>query len=162
MEPNPYAPPKTPVVDTTDGEVTAASSPLYTVHQITVATFLGSGIAGAWLVASNFNAVDQPIKARRWIWIGIAATVALIGISFVLPDWVPGFILPLAFTFGARAVATTEFGWILRDHERVGGDLRSWWKVVGIILLVFAIIFAVAFAVMLAYQLTIAGVSHPQ
>ncbi len=162
MESNPYAPPKAPVVATTDGEVAAASGPLYTVHQITVATFLGSGIAGAWLAASNFNAVDQPIKARRWIWIGIAATVAMLGISFVLPDRIPGFILPLAFAFGARAVATTEFGWILRDHERVGGDIRSWWKVVGICLLVCAIIFSIAFGAMLAYELTTGGVSSQQ
>ena len=159
MDSNPYAPPKAPVVDTADGEVTAASRPLFTVHQITVATFFGSGIAGAWLAASNFNAVNQPTKARRWIWIGIAATVVMLAISFALPDRVPGFILPLAFAFGARAVATTEFGWILRDHEKASGDLRSWWKVVGICLVVCAIIFAVAFAVVLAYELTNAGVS---
>jgi hypothetical protein len=159
MDSNPYAPPKAAVVATTDGEVTEASGPLYTVHQITVATFLGSGIAGAWLAASNFNAVDQPIKARRWIWIGIAATVALLAISFVLPDRFPNFILPLAFAFGARSVATTEFGWILRDHEKMGGDLRSWWKVVGIALLVCAILLAAAFAVMVVYELATGGIS---
>jgi O-antigen/teichoic acid export membrane protein len=152
MDSNPYAPPKAPVVDAVDDEVSAASSPLFTIHQITVATFLGSGIAGAWLAASNFNAVNQPTKARKWIWIGIAATIAMLGISFLLPDRFPNFILPLAFAFGARAIATTEFGWILRDHEKAGGDLRSWWKAVGITLLVCAIVFAVAFAVMLAYQ----------
>jgi hypothetical protein len=159
MESNPYAPPKAPVVDSTDGEVTAASGPLYTVHQITVATFFGSGIAGGWLAAANFNAVDQPIKARRWIWIGIAATLAMLGIAFVLPDRFPGIVLPLAFTFGARAIATTEFGWILRDHEKVGGDVRSWWKVVGICIVASAIVFAVAFAVTFAYDLATRGIS---
>jgi hypothetical protein len=162
MDSNPYAPPKAPVVDSTDGEVTAASGPLYTVHQITVATFFGSGIGGAWLAAANFNAVDQPIKARRWIWIGIAATIVTLCISFMLPDRFPGFILPLALAFGARAIATTEFGWILRDHEKVGGDVRSWWKVVGVVLVVCAILFAVAFAVMLAYDLTTGGISGRQ
>jgi hypothetical protein len=133
--------------------VAAASSPLFTIHQITLATFLGSGIAGAWLAASNFNAVDQPIKARRWIWIGIAVTIAMLGVSLLLPDRFPGFILPLALAFGARALATTEFGWILRDHEKVGGDLRSWWKVIGIVIVVCMIIFAIAFAGALAFEL---------
>jgi hypothetical protein len=162
MDSNPYAPPKAPVVDPADGEVTAASRPLYSVGQITVATFIGSGIAGAWLGASNFNAVSQPTKARRWFWIGIAATVVMLGISFMLPDRFPGFILPLALAFGARAVATTEFGWILRDHEKVGGDIRSWWKVVGICLLVCAIIFAAAFGVMVVYELATGDLSAEQ
>ena len=65
----------------------------------------------------------------------------------------------LPLPFAARAVATTEFGWILRDHEKVGGDVRSWWKVVGVVLVVCAILFATAFAAVLVYDLTTGGIS---
>lgn len=158
MENNPYAPPKASVVDAADGDATAASAPLYNIHQITVATFLGSGLAGAWLAASNFKAVGQPNKARRWIWIGIAVTVVTLVVSYFLPDRFPSIVLPLALAFGARAAATTEFGWILRDHERASGDIRSWWKVVGISLLVCVILLAIVFTVGFVIELTTGGI----
>lgn len=159
METNPYAPPKSAVVDPTDGEATAASAPLYTVNQITVATFLGSALAGAWLAAANFKAVNQPIKARRWLWIGIAVMIASLVISFLLPDRFPSIVLPLALMFGARAAATTEFGWILRDHERAGGDVRSWWRVIGISLLVCMILLVIVFTAVFLFELARGGIA---
>lgn len=161
MENNPYAPPKARVDEAApvDGEVVAASTPLYTVHQITVAAFLGSAVAAGWLAASNLKAVGQPIKARRWLWISIAVTIVILGVSMVLPDRFPSIVIPLAIAFGARAAATTEFGWILRDHERAGGDIRSWWKVVGISLLVCAILVAIMVTVLFLYELATVGVS---
>jgi hypothetical protein len=160
-ENNPYAPPKAPVLDhaSSDSEPTAASAPLYTTTQMAVAAFLGSALAGAWLAAANFNAVGQPLKARRTLWLGAGAAIVTIAFAFVLPENFPNSILPLAVAFGVRGIAETYFAQLLREHKQVGGALRSWWRVVGISLLTAAVVFVVVAAVFVIYGVAVGDVS---
>ena len=88
MEHNPYAPPKTSV------EVSAPQSSrtgttagrLYSQVQISVCTFLGTPLAGGWLMAANYRQLAQHARATQALWWGIAGAVALMGISLLLPE----------------------------------------------------------------------------
>jgi hypothetical protein len=134
MTRNPYKPPDAPVerAAEADGDPTTASMPLYTTTQMAVGAFLGTAMAGAWFAAANFRAVDQPGRARSCLWLGLAATLVTFAIAFALPDGFPNSVLPLAVAIGVRGLAEPRFAAILREHQQSGGDLRSWWRVVGI------------------------------
>jgi disulfide bond formation protein DsbB len=155
MNHNPYSPPKTAVADpvATDGEESPASGPLYSVNQITLAAFLGTAVAAGWLAASNFRSIDQPNKARQWLWIGIGVGALTMILAFLVPDNFPSSIIAIIVTVGARAVAQKQFNYVLHYHERAGGDIRSWWRVVGISLLACAIFVLAVILVLLVYEL---------
>jgi hypothetical protein len=146
MENNPYAPPKAPVSDfaVVDGPVTRAALPLYSPTQIAVATFISTVIAGAWLAASDYKAIGQPLKARRTLWWGAGATIVTLLLALVVPDSVPSLFPPLLIAAIVRAVAEKQLGDIHQAHLKAGGAQRSWWRVVGVALLVLAVIFMVS------------------
>jgi hypothetical protein len=154
MEGNPYAPPKAPVVVTeSDGDSVAAATPLYTTWQMALAAFLGSPVAGAWLLAADLKALGQPVKARRTLWWGVLATIVSLGLAFVLPDKFPNSVIPLAGVFLVRAYGEQLLGGLLKAHEQADGALRSWWRVVGIGLLSAVIVLTVlAIAVFTFYM----------
>jgi hypothetical protein len=155
MDQNPYAPPKAPVADRVmgDGKPVASVVPLYTPNQVAVATFLASALAGAWLVAANFRAVGQPIRARHSLWIGIGVTIATVLFGLVLPERFPNIVLPLGVAAGVRALVERHFAAMLAEHAATGGELRSWWRVVGISALIIAVLGAVAFLGVFGYYI---------
>lgn len=147
---NPYAPPQSPV-EVPDGPPTVATAPLYTVGQLTLAAFLGSIFASAWLAWSNFKALGQPQKARQVLWWGAIAAVVGLGIAMILPDAVPNIAMPLATVFLVRGLAIRHFERILVDHFKAGGTKRSWWPVVGIGILSAVLLVAFGMLVMAAW-----------
>jgi hypothetical protein len=157
MEPNPYAPPKAAVSD-----IDAASAPslgfpvsggLYTQTQHFVAAFIGTPIAAALLAASNYRRLARDRDARDITVWGVAATVVLFAIAFVLPDNFPNAVLPLAYSFGVRAFAGVRFGGVVNAHRAAGGRPAPWWRVLAVsfssLIVVVAILFGAGFA--LAY-----------
>jgi hypothetical protein len=157
MEQNPYAPPKAPVSDVTtgDGRPVASEVPLYSPNQVGVAAFLASAFAGAWLMAANFRALGQPVKARNALWAGLGATILTIALGFILPDKFPNVVLPLGVTFAIRAMAERYFTAELKEHLDAGGEQRSWWRVVGISLLIVTVLFGVALLGVFGYYLVV-------
>jgi len=140
---NPYAPPKAPV-EQADGAPGVATEPLYTVGQMMLATFLGSVFAGAWLAASNFAAIGQPVKARQTRGWGVAGTAVTVLLALFLPDKFPNFVIPVATIFLVRALALRHFETVLREHFEHGGAQRSWWRAVGIGFLCLLVLMLVA------------------
>jgi hypothetical protein len=157
MEPNPYAPPKAPVADVDASSASVLTLPvpggLYTATQHFVAAFIGSPIAAALVAASNYRRLARDREARDVIVWGLAATVVMLGIAFVLPDNFPNSALPLAYSFGVRALADIRFGGVVKAHRAAGGTPASWWRLLAIsfssLLVVGAILFGAVFA--LAY-----------
>jgi hypothetical protein len=147
---NPYAPPKSSVDDPaapTRWPQRTASGPLYSPTQIAVAAFLGSPFAGAWFIAANYRALESPRMARKIILTGVIATVALLGIAFVLPDRFPHYLLPMVLAFACRAYAEAMFAATLKQHLSAGGSTGSWWRVVGISLLIVSVLVIIMVAV---------------
>ena len=100
MTHNPYAPPEAPVEGpaavATDAVTVVASGPLYSATQIAVAAFIGTPIAAAWFGRANFKALAEPRKGLQTIYWGLAATIAVTALAFMLPDSTPNLIVPLA------------------------------------------------------------------
>jgi len=116
---------------------------LFTQKQVTVASFLGTPVAGGLLMAHNANATGQKNK-DRYLYISVAATVLLFAVAAVLPERKPGnYILPLCAAFA--------MGYWYRQAQ---GDLNvrfpesshaSWWWALGIALIFAIIIIAAVF-----------------
>lgn len=149
MEQNPYAPPKAVVSDVDTRGASASGFPvpggLYTAQQHFVASFLGSPFAAALIAAANYRKLRRDRDARNIIVWGIVATAALLGVAYALPDRFPSWVLPLAYSFGARGLAQMKFGGVLSEHQAAGGKPASWWRLIGISLLALIVLAAVIF-----------------
>lgn len=137
MNHNPYSPP-TARVDDSAGSASAAgtSGPLYSPRQLAIAAFLGSPLAAAWFAAANFKALAQPAQARLILYWGVGLLAVVTIVSFLLPDGVPNSVLPIAYSMGVYYSAKNRFEEAVRLHLASGGKLGSWWRVVGVSLLV--------------------------
>jgi hypothetical protein len=124
---------------------------VYSIQQISLATFLGSPLAGCWLLSLNYRKFGRPTHAMLSLVGGILATVALLPIAFVLPKWFPNIILPVAYSFGMRMVAERLQGSLLAGHTDADGQFGSWWTVVGISLLSFVIFAGLVVAALLLF-----------
>jgi hypothetical protein len=155
MSHNPYTPP-TAHVDDLAGSASAAgaSGPLYSPRQLAIAAFLGSPLAAAWFAAANFKALAQPIKARQTLYWGVGLLVVVTIVSFLLPDGVPNSVLPIAYSIGVYTAAKQRFEETVRLHLAAGGKLGSWWRVVGVSLLVSLVLVVVLVAVVFAVAST--------
>ena len=156
MEQNPYAPPKATVADVDTASATAPGFPvpggLYTSGQHFVASFIGSPVAAALIAASNYRKLGRDRDARNVIVWGLVATAVLLGIAFVLPDGFPNSVLPLAYSFGARALAHTVFGDAVSANRAAGGKSGSWWRLVGMSVLALVVLGAMIFGAAFAFS----------
>jgi hypothetical protein len=114
-----------------------------------LAAFLGSPMAAAWFMSSNYRALAQPLEAQRALLFGVAATLAAMVIAFMLPEGLPNTIFVIIYTVATHALARSMFGNALAEHAAAGGALGSTWRVVGVSLLVLLAVLAVLFAVLL-------------
>lgn len=110
----------------------AAPYKLYSPGQVAGATFFGGPIAGAWLMATNFQNLGAP-SARRtalvWGWLG---TIALCVLVFFLPERFPNAAIPISCTLGLYQFAKKLQGEAFGNHVAAGGRHYSGWRVVGI------------------------------
>jgi len=136
MERNPYAPPKTKLTEAEADGSSLPSFPIeskpFTPRQHFVAAFLGAPIAAAWLAALNYRALARPQDARQVVIWGTVATLVVFGIAVVLPEDFPNAVLPLAYCVVVLTLAKQRFGDLVDAHRAAGGEIASWWRVVGI------------------------------
>jgi hypothetical protein len=129
---------------------TVPGSKLFSVGQITLATFFGAPVAGCLLLAQNYRALGKDSAALQSLVIGIASTILLIAIFSCLPDSVPGKGVALGSCIGMRQVVAQLQGSIIDNHLKAGGRKGSWWIAfavgVGCSVAVLGLIFAIAIA----------------
>ncbi len=144
MDRNPYSPPAAPVADI------ASAGTLYSPRQIYVASFLGSPIAAAWFIHRNFMTLGNESRALRTLWLGFAATVAVVIAGFYLPNHFPNVLLPIVYSYAIYQYALLLFKSAYSTHLSGGGRKGSWWMVIGVSLLAALILMGIAFATALA------------
>jgi hypothetical protein len=104
----------------------AAGARLFSDGQIVFATFLGAPLAGCLLLASNYRKLADHDHARASVLWGVAATAALLIISFFLPENFPGAALPIGYCVGMRQIALRLQGRAIAHHLAAGGLKGSW------------------------------------
>jgi ABC-type transport system involved in multi-copper enzyme maturation permease subunit len=120
---------------------------LYSSGQITLATFLGMPIAGAWLMARNYQALGVDAFAQA-VTFGIIGTLVVLVLAVVLPESTPNVLLPIVYTFIVQAIARAKQGVSFQAHIANGGLKHSTWRVTGIGLVFLAAVVLVFVAVL--------------
>jgi len=130
-------------------ESTIYRSSIYNTKQIRLGTFLGGPLVAGYLIAANFNAFNEPGKARN-TWIGsILFTILLFGILFITPTSgkLPQVVFPLIYSWAAYGLAQQFQGKNINAYINSGEAIFSWWRLVGVSLLGCAITVILLFGV---------------
>ena len=93
----------------------------------------------------------------RTLGFGFAATVAVAGAGFYLPNRFPNVVLPLAYSFAIYQYALFLFKDTYNKHLAGGGRKGSWWMVIGVSLFALLTFIGVAFAIAFAVPSLFAG-----
>jgi hypothetical protein len=150
MEPtpqSPYAPPSS-VVGDCDPKAKSPNPKLYTPAQIRVGSFLGGPIAAAYLLRSNFRALDRGPEARTTVVCGVAFVACLMALLPFVPDRFPNYVIPLLYSIAAGFVADK---WQLRKQAILDSgkyQIQSNWRVFGM-----ALLFMIAFMLIIVLEI---------
>ncbi|QQP95290.1 hypothetical protein [Lysobacter enzymogenes] len=129
---NPYEAPASFAVDAQRD----TTRPLFRTGAIYIATFMGSTLAGGWVLAMNHEALGQPGLARKARWSGLVASLALMALSFLLPWQIPGvaYLVPQLLAV-SQWLKKTPQGDAIAVRLAAGLPMRSNWAAAGIGLL---------------------------
>lgn len=123
----------------------------YTPGQVALACFLGSPLAGCWLMSRTYRAAGEKKKETAAIICGFVGTAVLIGIGELLPENFPNAPLPLATTVGLFHCAKHLQRETIARCEAAGGTKGSWWTTAGVGLLGLVILSAGIAAVIFSF-----------
>jgi hypothetical protein len=139
--------------------VAAPEYTLFDANAVTLATFFGTPVAGAVLMAVNDRRIGQPGRAATGVILGIVVT----GLSILLGYSVPAAastVLALVMVIAMRRIATAVQGTAVQNHLLRGGRAGSKWVAFGVAVACLAGIFAVTFLVI--YLSTAGNRSEPK
>lgn len=128
-----------------------SGSKLYSVGQITLATYLGAPLAGCLLLAHNYRVLGKSDDVWPLLVLGVASMVLLVIIAFLLPENFPHKVLPIAYTSGIYYFARQWEGDAINNHLKAGSRKGSWVATIAVgigcavILLGLFVAFALAF-----------------
>lgn len=146
LAPNPYAPPESQVVGLPNIPTSIPlTTALYSPGHVALATFLGTPLAGAAVLALNEERLGRRNAALVTILLGAIGTAVILGIAFVLPDNIPASPFNLLQFVTLVIIARHRQGELVKRHYAAGGKKASAWSALGISLLttVIAVIFAI-------------------
>jgi hypothetical protein len=146
MNSDAYKPPEARLTDRRSGD-----GKLYSSGQVGGAAFLGGPLAGCWLMAANYSEFGN--DSARWqmlIW-GVLGTLAVLGVSFLLPTRLPNALLPAVYAYTLSELADRLQGTQFDQHLAAGGRKHSSWRVVGVsvVCLVVVVAMSIPFVVFL-------------
>lgn len=139
---NPF---QTPTAALQDGPAVATGEPLYRLAAVGIATFFGTPIAGAWVMAQNLKALGRLEEVRKAWMMGLGFTIGIFVIGYFLPDNISGAPMSIATVVGMYQFAKQTFGAALERHAAGSGQWRSNWRAFGVSLLILAAVMAVVF-----------------
>jgi uncharacterized protein (TIGR02145 family) len=116
---------------------------LYSLTQITAATFLGGPLLTGILLRKNYKNLGKQDRGKMALIIGIVAEILVIILVFALPENIitksPSFLIPLVYTGITYFLVKNIQGEEIEEHKDNKGEFYSGWPVVGISL-IFAVI----------------------
>ncbi|MGZ3916215.1 MAG: hypothetical protein ACXVBT_15760 [Flavisolibacter sp.] len=116
----------------------------YNERAVLLATFLGGPLAGAWLMASNFKAMGETVRATR-TWVLAVMALVLVFLLSLIPslDKIPAISYSFAFCWTARFLTRKYQGPQIQLHQENGGQFYTTWRAVGIGLIGMAVVIVI-------------------
>lgn len=105
---------------------------LWTPNHVALATFLGTPLAGGFLLSRSLRKLGRGGQAWGVIAGSVVATAALVAIGMAIPGKGGTFGLPVASVIGMRTWAQSALGPALAEHQKAGGRTSSGWAAAGI------------------------------
>lgn len=127
----------------------STAQPLYSLPGIGIATFIGTPLAGAWLLAHNLRLLGKAQRVATTWQVAVALLVVTLALAFVLPAEVPALPFAIAQLFAMMALARHLIDSDIKQHAEQGGVFISNWRAAGIGLLGVLAVAALLFAVFL-------------
>jgi len=143
---NPF---KTPSAELVSPLSDTNRAPLYTLAGVGLATFIGSPLAGGYLIGRNLKALGRHSEVIRAWGIAIAIFVVCNALLFISPGGKSTVPLTIAQVVGMYFAAQYSFGPALVLQGEQGGPLYSNWRAAGIGLLYGLCLFALILVVIL-------------
>lgn len=127
----------------------SSGQPLYRMTAIGIGTFLGTPLAGAWLLAYNLRLLGKGSQVAMVWGIAVAMLVLTTVLSFVLPE--DALTLPLAILqlLGMLLLAKQLIQADLLRHAAAGGTFLSNWRAAGIAILFLLGVLVLSFFVLM-------------
>lgn len=145
---NPFQTPEADLVNTPD-----ATPPLYSLPAVGLATFFGTSLAGAYVLAHNLRQYGLHKELRQTWWLAIGIFVAITALGFLLPENVPGIAFTVVQVIAMNQYAKSVLGSRLQQHAAAQGPLYSNWRAVGIGLLFILAILVVVVPLIMVFDL---------
>jgi len=105
---------------------------LYTSKHVALATFLGTPLGGAVVMALNEHRLGRASAAITTLLAGLVATGFLFTIGFLLPDSFPRLPISIGPLLVMAAVAKSRQGALVAQHFAANGKHGSGWAAAGI------------------------------
>jgi hypothetical protein len=120
---------------------------LYDSGAVGMATFFGSPLAGAFMIATNYKRLGKRGNGYLAFLLGAAVTAILIYIGWNHPKF--GWILVVVGIVGTMQSARSLQGAAVSEHVALGGALESKWKAFGVAVVTSAVVFVALLAVLM-------------
>ncbi|MBA2543110.1 MAG: hypothetical protein H0V17_25945 [Deltaproteobacteria bacterium] len=130
---------------------------LYSPGQMALATFIGTPVAGCWLLSRNAKKLGS---STGWLMLLMGVVWTAMLCAFAVIDKLPG-VLSLASIPAIVLVARAVQGRELDRHTSLGGRKTSWGYVIAAGVTCLAILCAVVFTLAVGYALLIRAPSVP-
>lgn len=134
-------------------QTTTQHPPLYSLGGIGLATFIGTPLAGAWLLAHNLQLLGQAHRVAMVWGISVVLLLVTLVLAFVLPEEVPALPFAIAQLMAMIMLAKHLLEFDIREHLEAGGVFLSNWRAAGIGLLFTLGLAALMFAVLMIFDI---------
>jgi hypothetical protein len=153
---NPYAPPTAEDWEDTDDRpdvLVPFPRPLFSPGQALVATIFGSVFAGVFMLQMNYRAMRRSGAANKALVLGLLCGIGVMALGFVMPKEIPTLPVTIAVAVAFYQVFKSLQGELFIINRSAGGDRRSNWLVLGIIVATLVALLLVVFAVVFGFGL---------
>ena len=136
------------ITEDRDSKISEPFDNLFSVNQITIATVLGTPIAGFLLLAQNYRKIGSIGNAWNSVAAGIGLTIIVFIIAFLLPENFPNFALPVGYSIGIRYAVQHLQGDLISKHESTNST-ASWIKTIAVGILSLILVSAIVFVLII-------------
>lgn len=145
---NPFQTPQADLQQTSTNQ-----APLYSIAGVGLATFIGTPLAGAWLLAHNLQLLGKADRVALVWGVSIVLLLVTLVLAFVLPEEVPALPFAVAQLMAMIMLAKNLMEVELKQHTEAGGVFLSKWRAAGIGLLFTLAVAALMFAVLMIFNI---------